>query len=685
MSSDRHFLAEYLIGFRTLAKWLSEPLLLLSLWLPMAGALGAAEKVGLPSLIWHDRLLDQFLAGAALLVLAVNLGVTGFFLECRGRQASATFGEVARYASRPALLMFLALLLGIRARYKYCGAPVLGGFLLTAALGGAVLLGLKNRSLTWPRARLEALAARLQRAVDRVRLPWDPHFEVDHRLHILQASSLTLMFVLYLIAQYGKLPAIVAVALCLVVVNGVAGALKFWLGRYGTGVVLSLLLAILVLTGARDAPPPGVTKVTLSREKAKGLLDDQQVLEHWLEHARGQAAVAGGPQPPLVVVATSGGGIRAAVWSVVVLQGMEGWVGGFHEHLRIVTGASGGMVGAAHYVSALPPKEPRSVTDKQLLDAVSSDSLSPVARALLSVFDDRGRALESAWEESNARLKVPFSSLSAGENAGWRPSLVFTPTIVEDGRRLVISNLELSGLLAQAALQVERSLCRPDSACFTSVSGVQLFAGEGDAYQHLKLSTAARMSATFPWVTSAMELPSEPPRRIVDAGYYDNYGVDLAVQWLRSHEAWFRDHHVPVALIQIRDGQEYPKRTRIDQDEAGTVARWLSPLGAPVEAFLSTWTATMNYRNDAVLGLLADDFSAGSADGCAFTTAVLELSEPAPLNWYLDPGTRKVIERSMPRPEDTRPDEQLSDAQRRNRGMLRALQAWWKRCSAPRG
>ena len=38
----------------------------------------------------------------------------------------------------------------------------------------------------------------------------------------------------------------------------------------------------------------------------------------------------------------------------------------------------------------------------------------------------------------------PFRELAAGEAEGWRPSLVFSPMLLEDGRRLLISNLDLA-------------------------------------------------------------------------------------------------------------------------------------------------------------------------------------------------------------------------------------------------
>ena len=60
------------------------------------------------------------------------------------------------------------------------------------------------------------------------------------------------------------------------------------------------------------------------------------------------------------------------------------------------------------------------------------------------------------------------------------------------------------------------------------------------------------MSATFPYVTSSVTLPTDPPRHVVDAGYYDNYGVNLATAWIVSHRLWIKEHAAGVLVVQAR-------------------------------------------------------------------------------------------------------------------------------------
>src|SRR5207247_7044479 len=137
----------------------------------------------------------------------------------------------------------------------------------------------------------------------------------------------------------------------------------------------------------------------------------------------------------------AGGGIRAGVWTAVVLSQLERDLPGFPYFVRVVTGASGGMVGAAAYVGSLEALssggrhrdlDGQVVDLRVLVDRVATDSLGTVARELvfkdlplppfLHPQGDRGLALERAWERNTKILNQPFAALAAGEAAGWRPS-----------------------------------------------------------------------------------------------------------------------------------------------------------------------------------------------------------------------------------------------------------------------
>src|SRR5437660_11914280 len=89
----------------------------------------------------------------------------------------------------------------------------------------------------------------------------------------------------------------------------------------------------------------------------------------------------------MLVVAASGGGIRAGLWTAAVLAELERQVTGSSFDVRLITGASGGMVGAAYYAArmddlrrcAQDPVARRNVLEG-ILDDLSKDNLGPVMR-----------------------------------------------------------------------------------------------------------------------------------------------------------------------------------------------------------------------------------------------------------------------------------------------------------------
>src|SRR5262249_12594333 len=126
-------------------------------------------------------------------------------------------------------------------------------------------------------------------------------------------------------------------------------------------------------------------------------------------------------------------------------------------------------------------------------------------------------------------LDVSFATMRDRELKGHCPSLVFTPMMVEDGRRLIISNLDMRYAISNDGWVLTRQSSNPDARSPVqarenhSIEALEMFRMFRDAPNRLTLATAARMSASFPFFSPAVSLPTNPRRRIVDAGYYDNY------------------------------------------------------------------------------------------------------------------------------------------------------------------
>jgi hypothetical protein len=164
---------------------------------------------------------------------------------------------------------------------------------------------------------------------------------------------------------------------------------------------------------------------------------------------------------------------------------------------------------------------------------------------------------------------------------------------------------------------------------------------------------------------------------VVDAGYYDNFGVNIAALWIAHHAAWLHAHTGGVLLLQVRDERLSEARNRIDERGPGLLARLTSPLTAPLSAVLAARAATMSYRNDELIQLLGENPDFAGSPGF-FRTAAFELPRSEPLSWYLSTAARERIARSLGLDDD--PATRTADpcTYEWNRVTFARLCAWWQ-------
>jgi len=366
------------------------------------------------------------------------------------------------------------------------------------------------------------------------------------------------------------------------------------------------------------------------------LILDAEALANWAANPALQASAG---QPKLVIVSVSGGATRSAYWTAVVLDRLEREIPGFGHHVRIITGASGGMLGTAYYVTyrravaegrAVEPHQAPTPTGRATptdwAEAFPKESIQPLARfiALKEIWRslcpyplkiDRGVILERDWRD----LRYPFSQLAGLERAGRIPSLIFSPMMIEDGRQLLISNLDLGldregSRLPTIMTQGRQVSFSNDATQLQDVSlpAIEFFRIFPKVHDRFYVSTAVRMNASFPYVSPAVNLPTIPPRRVVDAGYYDNYGIQLAAAWIRQNHADLARLTSGVLLVQIRDSAS--ERDRLDvADEPATAwevaTRGFQFLTSPIEGLMEARYTVSSFRNDADVESLNAPFS----------------------------------------------------------------------------
>jgi hypothetical protein len=157
----------------------------------------------------------------------------------------------------------------------------------------------------------------------------------------------------------------------------------------------------------------------------------------------------------------------------------------------------------------------------------------------------------------------------------------------------------------------------------------------------LSLITAARLSASFPFITPfarlmQVDLRSEPKLfHLTDGGYWDNYGVVTVLEWLREAQGEIGTR--PVLVVQIPPSPDPPVAER-DQS-------WVWQLTAPLVALASVRVNAQKARNEREIEQLKASWCAG----CIAFVKIPYVGEglpPETLSWHLARAERCAIDQS---------------------------------------
>lgn len=396
------------------------------------------------------------------------------------------------------------------------------------------------------------------------------------------------------------------------------------------------------------------------------------------------AAPPGGPKPlrPVFIVATEGGGIRAAYWTALVLGALqdESWDNirawqskhpgqgtppDFASGLFAISGVSGGSLGAAVFDALLADDATYPLADKAG-NMLRQDYLSPTLAAMLFpdflqrfwpwpvAAADRARALEHGWENGwrrtisgNApnRFSEPFLSLwtrsSATAVAGFKhlPALFLNGTSVETGKRIIVSNLAITG--------------GPGGEFSDAEDAASAINPTPSTHQDVPLSTAAHMSARFTYVSPAGRLPSGG--HVVDGGYFENSAATTALEILYvmegvidAHDEW-PDRLVPV-VIEIRNaptselvapaaGQPPPPSVLYKHHEL------LGEVMDPLTTMLNTRDARGSFAQGAIES--EQENIKGAPPWTLFRFGLHESAVPLPLGWMLAGGAAREMQEQL--------------------------------------
>lgn len=332
----------------------------------------------------------------------------------------------------------------------------------------------------------------------------------------------------------------------------------------------------------------------------------------------------------VIAVAASGGGIQSAAWTAKVLSELNQCSESFAPALRMISAVSGGSTGSMYFVHHLadPHGSAHPVTAAQTssLEAVAWGLVwRDLLRALLPWFfawiAGRGRALEQAWRIAGSSsggvsdpLGRPLSNWNAQTARGDIPAVVFNATIAETGERLLMATTAMGKGTSSGTARV-------DARNLHNINGEE---------KDVSIVTAARLSATFPYVTPASRSNGKGPQpHVVDGGYYDNYGMATLVEWLdQALEASYREIK-QVMVIEIRGAKADPNPAR----QRHTQYRgWFFQAFAPLLTLANVRSAGQVAHNDIEIELLKQKWQGR----VRIRRLLFEFPEIAtPLSWHL--------------------------------------------------
>ena len=118
--------------------------------------------------------------------------------------------------------------------------------------------------------------------------------------------------------------------------------------------------------------------------------------------------------------------------------------------------------------------------------------------------------------------------------------MIFSPIIVEDGRRCLTSSQSLQCLLPNTQDANYEFL---DYRSFFKKQDVT----------KVRFTSVIRANASFPYIMPMISLPTEPEMHLMDAGIRDNYGIKTSLLYLHHFKNWILENTSGVIIVEVRD------------------------------------------------------------------------------------------------------------------------------------
>lgn len=466
-----------------------------------------------------------------------------------------------------------------------------------------------------------------------------------------------------------EIPAAGSVFLFFSLVVSLIGFLYYWSAEWGTLAFLALFFAVNYVSQfsffnynnqayGLDYSAP---KTEYSQEKLREVAsvenriqhkkETEQILNTWL--AKQKDGKPRKYKPKMLVVMSSGGGAKAALFTMKVLQTADSLTNSnFMKNTVFMTGASGGMMGIGYFRELYLRNQIGLVKDlydikyqkdiaKDLLNKicasiVTNDLYYPFQSRIISGYKyvlDRGMMMEHSLNQNTGGiLDKPISDYATFEKAASIPMLFIAGTSIADSRKVIFASQPVTYLMTASSPNNPKINYEIDAIDFGS------YFKDCNPY-NLRFSSALRINATYPLILPTVSLPSNPQIDLMDAGLRDNYGMEISNRFLNTHKEWINANTSGVVIVQIRD---LVKEKPVKEFEYKTFfSRFLSPLGN----LYSNVTIAQDYHHDYMLDG-TNDILLNNLEIIRFEYRPLESEKKASMSFRLSEKEMEIVAKS---------------------------------------
>jgi len=494
--------------------------------------------------------------------------------------------------------------------------------------------------------------------------------DVFSKHHISAVIAILIAFIFLIVLGFSadsrlfQIPAAASISILFAILIAVSGAVSLFFKSWSIPliIIIYLLLNYLYQIGIID-PRNKAYGLNYDNKEQRPLYDSSDIRQlcsdsvmevdraYYLKILNKWKARQKEEKPIMYIINTSGGGLRSAVFTMNTLQKIDSALHGqLMQHTLFINGASGGLLGAAYfrelyYQTRLGNKNinlysPAYVDDiaKDLLNPlfssfVTRDIIGPVQKFNYEGFEyikDRGYAFEEKLNENtHGYLNKNIYAYAEPEANATIPIMFFNATISRDARSMIMATHPARFLMRPLSDSSHLTTYNADGVDFNSYFKKQ----NSDS---LRVLSALRMNATFPFVLPNVWLPSKPIIDVMDAGLRDNFGQELTLRFLNVFKDWLQQNTQKVIVIELRD------RSIDDWENPYDNTSLLSLLTKPLLILQYNWYRFQDYYQHNSLDYFAESYGPHFYS-LSFQYLASKTDAAATLNFHLTTAEKKSV------------------------------------------